>query len=353
MSKENRYAARTPRLPLDVSDPGLTLAIDFRLRMYEKLHEMRQFSVAVNKLFLAGLIRGSSHLSTGMEAIAAGFGAALRIDDLTLATYRGHAHTIAKGVPLDEIMAELIGRKHGVLDGKGGSMHLTSVERGLLGSFAIVGAHLTIACGSAWSAQMRGSDQVTVCFFGDGATNIGAFHEALNLAAVWKLPVIFVCENNLYMEYSPIDMHTAVKYPAADRAAAYGLEKFVIDGNDVDIVFDFAEKAIERVRSGQGPVLVEALTYRHGGHSRADPGDYRPPSEISAWMLHDPIAIYHQRLLALGTSERDLVDIEQSVVQRVLAASEVAVNSEFPDSETAFTDLWSDGTSGWKKDVTK
>ena len=353
MSKENRYAARTPRLPLGVLDPQISLEIEFRLRMYEQLHEMRQFSVAVNKLFLAGLIRGSSHLSTGMEAIATGFGSAMRIDDYALATYRGHAHTIAKGVPLDEILAELIGRKSGILDGKGGSMHLTSVDRGLLGSFAIVGAHLTIACGSAWSAKMRGSDQVTVCFFGDGATNIGAFHEALNLAAVWKLPIIFVCENNLYMEYSPIDMFTAVKHPAADRAAAYGLERNVIDGNDVDVVFDFAEKAIARVRNGGGPVMVEALTYRHGGHSRADPGDYRPAEEISAWMLHDPIAIYHQRLLALGTNERDLVEIEQAVVERVLAASEIAIIAEFPDSETAFTDLWSDGTSDWKKAITK
>ena len=353
MSKENRYAARTPRLPLGILDPQIQLEIEFRLRMYEKLHEMRQLSVAVNKLFLAGLIRGSAHLSTGMEAIATGFGSAMRNDDYALATYRGHAHTIAKGVPLDEILAELIGRKSGILDGKGGSMHLTSVERGFLGSFAIVGAHLTIACGSAWSAQMRGSDQVTVCFFGDGATNIGAFHEALNLAAVWKLPIIFVCENNLYMEYSPIDMFTAVKNPAADRAAAYGLERNVIDGNDVDIVFDFAEKAIARVRNGGGPVLVEALTYRHGGHSRADPGDYRPAEEISAWMLHDPIAIYHQRLLALGTNERDLVEIEQAVVERVLAASEIAVNAEFPDSENAFTDLWSDGASDWKKATIK
>ena len=353
MSKENRYAARTPRLPLGILDPQIQLEIEFRLRMYEKLHEMRQLSVAVNKLFLAGLIRGSAHLSTGMEAIATGFGSAMRNDDYALATYRGHAHTIAKGVPLDEILAELIGRKSGILDGKGGSMHLTSVERGFLGSFAIVGAHLTIACGSAWSAQMRGSDQVTVCFFGDGATNIGAFHEALNLAAVWKLPIIFVCENNLYMEYSPIDMFTAVKNPAADRAAAYGLERNVIDGNDVDIVFDFAEKAIARVRNGGGPVLVEALTYRHGGHSRADPGDYRPAEEISAWMLHDPIAIYHQRLLALGTNERDLVEIEQAVVERVLAASEIAVNAEVPVSENAFTDLWSDGTSDWKKATIK
>lgn len=350
MPKPDRYAMRAPRLPAKVADPELDLTIDFRLGIYEKLHEMRQFSVAINKMFLSGLIRGSAHLSTGMEAIAAGFGAALRSDDYVLATYRGHAHTIAKGVPIDEIMAEIIGRKHGMLDGKGGSLHLTSVERGHLGSFAIVGAHLTIACGSAWSAQMRGSDQVTVCFFGDGATNIGAFHEALNLAAVWKLPIIFVCENNLYMEYTPVDMQTAVKYPAADRASSYGLEKLVLDGNDVDVVFDFAQRAVASVRAGKGPLLVEALTYRQGGHSRADPGEYRPPVEIAAWMAHDPIIIYHQRLLALGVDERELVGIEKAVVERVIAASEVATASGFPDPDIAFKDLWSDGSSGWKKD---
>ena len=168
-------------------------------------------------------------------------------------------------------------------------MHLTSVEHGVMGSYAIVGAHLPIALGAAWSAQYRKSGQVAVCFFGDGTTNIGAFHEALNMAAVWKAPVVFVCENNQYMEYTPIGDVTAVAHPAADRASAYGLESIVVDGNDVEAVHAVAAAAIDRARAGDGPSLIEALTYRHGGHSRADPGKYRPDDEVAAWKARDPI----------------------------------------------------------------
>ena len=169
-----------------------------------------------------------------------------------------------------------------------------------MGSYAIVGAHLCIANGAAWSARLRGTDQVAVAFFGDGATNIGAFHEALNFAAVYRLPTIFVCENNLYMEYTAIADVTAVAHPAADRAAAYGLEPIVVDGNDVDAVYLAAVAAIGRAAPGDGPSLIETKTYRHGGHSRADPGTYRPPEEVEAWLAHDPIPMYHQRLLRLG-----------------------------------------------------
>src|SRR5713101_6226191 len=165
-------------------------------------------------------------------------------------------------------------RDNGLMRGKGGSMHLTSVEHGVMGSYAIVGAHLPIACGSAWRAQYKGHKDVTVCFFGDGTTNIGAFHEALNFAVVWKLPVVFVCENNLYMEYTPIGAVTAVEHPAADRAAAYGLERIVVDGNDADEVYLIAQTVIARARAGEGPSLVEAKTYRQSGHSRADPAKY-------------------------------------------------------------------------------
>ena len=187
------------------------------------------------------------------------------------------------------LYAELFGRGTGLLGGKGGSMHITSAEHHMLGSYAIVGAHLPIAAGAAWSAQYRKSGQVAVCFFGDGTTNIGAFHEALNLAVVWKLPVVFVCENNLYMEYTPIGSVTAVARPAADRASAYGLEDLVVDGNDADAVYEIARTTIARARDGDGPSLVEALTYRHGGHSRADPGKYRPDDEVKAWLARDPI----------------------------------------------------------------
>ena len=205
--------------------------------MYELQQELRQFEKRAYDLFMQNLVKGTSHLSLGMEAIAAGFGLALRPDDYTFATYRGHAHTIARGVPLGPVMAELLGRSNGLLGGKGGSMHLTSVEHGMMGSYAIIGAHLCVANGAAWSAQLRGTDQVAVAFFGDGTTNIGAFHEALNFAVVWNLPVVFVCENNLYMEYTPIDVVTAVRNPAAGRASAYGLEPIVVDGNDADAVY--------------------------------------------------------------------------------------------------------------------
>src|SRR5206468_9524348 len=189
----------------------------------------------------------------------------------TSCTYSGHNPTIAAGVPMAPIFAELFGRATGLLGGKGGSMHLTSVEHGVMGSYAIVGAHLPVAAGAAWSAQYRESGQVAVCFFGDGTTNIGAFHEALNFAVVWKLPVVFVCENNQYMEYTPIRSVTAVEHPAADRASAYGLEPILVDGNDADVMYERARQTIDTARNGGGPSLVEALTYRHGGHSRADP----------------------------------------------------------------------------------
>ena len=178
----------------------------------------------------------------GQEAVAAGFAAAMAPDDLVFCTYRGHVHTLLRGAPMAGLMAELLGRATGVCGGKGGSMHLTDVSKGAMGSYAIVGAHLPIAAGAAWAAQERGTGQVVVCFFGDGATNIGAFHEAVNLAAVWKLPVVFVCENNLYMEYTPIGSVTAVDHPAADRASAYGLERIVVDGNDADEVHAIARR---------------------------------------------------------------------------------------------------------------
>src|SRR6202165_327493 len=201
-----------------------------RVTMYRIQVVIRESEQRAYDLFLQNLVKGTSHLSLGQEAVAAGCAAAMEPGDLTFCTYRGHAHTLARGVPMDRVLGELMGRDNGLLRGKGGSMHLTSVEHGVMGSYAIVGAHMPIACGAAWRAQYRGDKDVSVCFFGDGTTNIGAFHEALNFAAVWKLPVIFVCENNLYMEYTPIGEVTAVPSPAGDRASAYGLEKIVSDG---------------------------------------------------------------------------------------------------------------------------
>src|SRR6187401_1382835 len=273
-----------------------------RLELYRTQVVIREAEQRAYDLFLQNLVKGTSHLSLGQEAVAAGFAGAMIKEDLSFCTYRGHAHTLARGVSVEKVLGELMQRDNGLMRGKGGSMHLTSAEHGVMGSYAIVGAHLPVACGAAWRAQYKGQDDVTVCFFGDGTTNIGAFHEALNLAAVWKLPVVFVCENNLYMEYTPIRSVTAVEHPAADRAGAYNLEKVVIDGNDADEVYLTAVKYMNRARKGGGPALIEAMTYRHSGHSRADPAKYRPEGELEAWLKRDPINLYRDHLVKLGVA---------------------------------------------------
>ena len=321
---------------------------DVRLEIYRCMVQLRRFEQRAYDLFMRGLVKGTSHLAIGQEAIAAGFAAAMRPDDWTFCTYRGHAHTLARGASMTACMAELLGRDNGICGGKSGSMHLTSVEHGAMGSYAIIGAHLPIAAGAAWSAQARGTEQVAVCFFGDGTTNIGAFHEALNLAAVWELPVVFVCENNLYMEYTAIDEVTAVEHPAADRASAYGLESLIVDGNDPDAVFTLASKVIERARQGQGPSLVEAKTYRHGGHSRADPGEYRPDEEVSEWLSRDPLETYPQRLSEDGVDPDALQRIVDEVEQEVEEATEAAKAAPTPSSDKIMTDVWADGGAAWR-----
>jgi len=325
-----------------------TMNLEAKLELYRVQVALRQFEKRAYDLFLENYVKGTSHLSLGQEAIAAGFAAAMRSDDYTFATYRGHAHTLARGVPMTPVLAELMGRANGLMAGKGGSMHLTSVEHGVMGSYAIIGAHLPIACGAAWSAQYRGTEQVAVCFFGDGSTNIGAFHEALNFAAIWKLPVIFVCENNLWMEYTRTSEITAVENPAADRASAYGLESIIVDGNDVDAVYAVAKKAIDRARAGEGPSMIEAKTYRHGGHSRADPGKYRPDEEVQAWLAKDPIPMYHSRLLAEGATEEQLVAIELAVAAQVDLATEEAKAGAIPGEELLMKDVWADGGAQWR-----
>lgn len=319
-----------------------------RIELFRRMVELRGFEKRAYDLFLEGLVKGTSHLSLGQEAIAAAFGQAMRRDDWTFATYRGHAHTLSRGVPMAPVMAELMGRTGGLMAGKGGSMHLTSVDHGMMGSYAIVGAHLPIAVGAAFSARYRKSEQVAVCFFGDGTTNIGAFHEALNLAATWRLPVVFVCENNLYMEYTPISAVTAVAHPAADRAGAYGLEPLTVDGNDVEAVYALAGDALARARSGAGPSLVEALTYRHGGHSRADPAKYRPDEEVAEWMAKDPIPRQRDALIRAGVDEAELADIEAAVRAAIDEATEVARSSPPPAADLMGSQVWSDGGSSWR-----
>ncbi len=352
MSTDQRtdYAQRPPRLPAPVDDSlaDAPIELELRLVMYGTLQLLRQWGKRAHDLFLQNLVKGTTHLSLGQEAIATGFGAALRPDDYTFATYRGHAHSLARGMDPGAALAELLGRENGILGGKGGSMHLTDASKGMMGSYAIIGAQLCIANGTAWSAQMRGTDQVTVAFFGDGTTNIGAFHEALNMATVWNLPVVFVCENNLYMEYTPIDLVTAVEHPAAGRASAYGLEEILIDGNDADAVYLAADDALGRARSGGGPSLIEAITYRSGGHSRADPGKYRPQAEVDAWADREPVAMYRARLLKLGIEEGRLDAIRDEVATTIDAATEFAKVGDEPGEASLLTEVYADGGSRWR-----
>jgi acetoin:2,6-dichlorophenolindophenol oxidoreductase subunit alpha len=323
-------------------------SLELRAEIYRAQVRVRYFEKEAYDLFLQNLVKGTSHLSIGQEAIAAGVAAALRPDDYVFATYRGHAHALLRGAPMAAVLGELLGRQTGLMAGKGGSMHLTYTPNNFMGSYAIVGAHLTIANGAAWSAQYRGTDQVTAVFFGDGTTNIGAFHEALNLAATWKLPVIFICENNLYMEYTPIGQVTAVARPAADRAGAYGLEPILIDGNDADVVYSATLAAVARARAGLGPSLVEAVTYRHGGHSRADPGKYRPDSEVAEWLTKDPIPRYRERLVDDGVQTALLDGIEAEARAEVDEAREQAKAAPLPDPADVEREVFADGGATWR-----
>jgi pyruvate dehydrogenase E1 component alpha subunit len=318
------------------------------LALYEQMAVIRRTEKAAHDLFLAGLVKGTTHLAAGHEAVAVGASASLRPDDYVFATYRGHHHAIARGATPEECLAELMSKATGLCKAKGGSMHLTKASAGMLGSYAIVGAHLPLAAGAAWSAKLRNSGQVAVAFFGDGATNIGAFHEALNIASVWSLPVLFICENNLYMEYTPIGSVTPVDNPAADRAPAYAIPAEVIDGNDVVVVAGAVARAVERARSGQGPTVIEARTYRHFGHSRTDPATYRPAEEVREWMERDPLDIARARLATLGVPVEDAVRADDRAAQVVAEAVAAARAAPAPDPAEAFSDVWADGGSQWR-----
>jgi pyruvate dehydrogenase E1 component alpha subunit len=318
------------------------------LAWLEQMAVIRGTEKAAHDLFMRGLVKGTTHLAAGHEAVAVGASAALRPDDYVFATYRGHHHAIARGATPEGCLAELMQRQTGVCRAKGGSMHLTQADHGMLGSYAIVGAHLPMAAGAAWSALLRGSGQVAVAFFGDGATNIGAFHEALNLAAVWRLPVLFVCENNKYMEYTPIESVTSVAHPAADRAAANGMPGVLVDGNDVVAVHATMVEAVGRARSGAGPTVVEALTYRHFGHSRTDPATYRPAEEVEEWLARDPLMLARRRLLDGGVAQSEVDAAEARAAEFVREAVAGAQAAPPADPADAHTDLWADGGAQWR-----
>lgn len=266
---------------------------------YRRMVEIRLFENKTQELFAQGRVQGTTHLCQGQEGTIVGAVAALGPDDYMTITYRGHGHALARGMSIEAAFGELMGRSTGCCRGVGGSMHFTDVSLGLLGAFAIVGAGLPVALGAAMASKRLGQDRVAITFMGDGATNIGTFHETLNMASVWDAPVVFVIENNLYGEYTPM-RHTTPLDDLAVRAGAYAMPGVVVDGQDAELVHAEVSRAIERARRGEGPTLIEAKTYRYSGHSRTDPAKYRPPGELDAWKQRDPITILGDRLAAAG-----------------------------------------------------
>jgi len=313
--------------------------VQTRLDWLRSMHEIRFFEEEVQDLFTKGVVRGSTHLCQGQEAVSVGACRALGPGDTMACTYRGHGAVLAMGAPLDRSFAEIMGKAEGLCGGKGGSMHLTDMEVGALGSFAIIGAHLPIVCGAALASVYRGTDRVSLCFFGDGTANIGAFHEALNLASVWKLPAIFLCENNLYGEYSPIAATTAVT-ELVDRADSYAMAKSQIDGNDVGVVYAAVSEAVERARAGEGPTFVEALTYRHRGHSRSDPAKYRPPGELEQWLERDPIPRSEAALAEDGVPADELTALRETAEREVREALERAQSWPDPEPPAGREHVW-------------
>jgi TPP-dependent pyruvate/acetoin dehydrogenase alpha subunit len=316
-----------------LAQPGAE--IEERIDWLRSMVEIRVFEEEVQRLFAQGAVRGSTHLCQGQEAVEVGACRALADGDTMSCTYRGHGAVLAMGAPLDRTFGEIMGKAPGLCAGKGGSMHLTDMSVGALGSFAIIGAHLPIAGGVALAERYLRSGRVTLCFFGDGAVNIGAFHEALNLASLWKLPVVFVCENNLYGEYSPIASTTA-NPRLADKADAYAMAKAQIDGNDIDLVHETVTEAVERGRSGGGPTLIEALTYRHKGHSRSDPATYRPAGELERWLERDPIRLHARSLRKARVSEERIAEVHSAAEARVSEALERAKAWPEPDPSSRF-----------------
>ena len=304
-----------------------------RLEWYRQMLEIRLFEERVMELFMEGFIQGTTHLCQGQEAVPVGAIAALRDDDYLTITYRGHGHALARGVSMEACFAELMGRSVGCCKGVGGSMHFTDVDRGLLGAFAIVGAGLPIALGAAYSSQLQGLDRVALTFFGDGATNIGTFHEALNIAATWKVGVVFIIENNLYGEYTPVRETTPVD-DLADRAKAHGIPGVVVDGQDVDAVYATAKEAVERGRAGDGPTLLEMKTYRFRGHSRTDPGKYRPDGELEQWQRRDPLVVLGEALDSAGVLSRpERESLRDETQRRIDQAAERAKEAPIPTIE--------------------
>ena len=310
-----------------------------RRERYERMVEIRALEDRVRALFAEGLVHGTTHTCQGQEGVSVGIASALRPSDTVCCTYRGHGIAMALGLTPLAVCGEIMGREVGSIGGVGGSMHLCDTSVGLLPTFAIVGAGVPVAAGAALTAQVRGTDDVAVAIFGDGAANIGAFHEGINIAAIWKLPAIFICENNQYGEYSPIASTTPIA-DIADRAVSYGIPGVVVDGQDPDKVYDAVETAAARARAGEGPSLLEMKTYRYSGHSRSDTAAYRPAGELEKWYERDPINTFGARLVAEGLlTEGDIDEIAARVADRVDAAVAEAQASASPGVASMFENV--------------
>ena len=318
------------------------------LEMYRTMVLIREAEQMVSTLFLQGRLPGFIHSYIGEEATAVGVCSALRQDDYITSTHRGHGHILAKGGDLKRFFAELFGKETGYCHGKGGSMHVADLDLGILGANGIVGGGIPIAGGAALAAKMQGLDRVAVSFLGDGAINTGPFHEALNLAAVWELPVVFVCENNGYANFISFRRHTRIDQ-VSERAAAYGMAGATVDGNDVEAVYDAATEAVERARSRQGPTLLECLTYRWHGHYEGDPEAYRTREEVAEWKARDPLGIVESRLEGAGPLDEETKQtIWDAVRQQVEDAVAFAEESPMPAPESALEGVYTDFVEeGW------
>lgn len=323
--------------------PINTLPSHLLIEMYRRLCLIRAFEERARELYMQGKVRGSTHMYIGQEAIAVGACAALRPDDYITSTHRGHGHCLAKGGDPRAMMAELLGKATGYCRGKGGSMHIADLDLGILGANGIVGGGMGIALGAAYSARYRGTDQVVVCFFGDGALNQGIFHETANMAALWKLPLIYLCEENKYAEFSPNEIF----FPVRDltlRAAPYGFPGVAVDGNDVIAVYQTVTQAVSRARAGQGPTLIIADTYRMEGHTIGDPLTLRPKGEADEWRKRDPIARLRRQLVADGVlDEGTAEEINAETVRTIEEAVAFALSSPEPEIQTLWEDVYAGG----------
>lgn len=307
-------------------------------QFYTVMYRTRRFEEEVFEFYKRGLMPGLAHLYLGEEAIATGACATLREDDYIGSTHRGHGHLVARGADLNRMMAEILGKETGYSKGKGGSMHIMAMDKGILGANGIVGGEIPIATGAAYSAKLRGTDQVTLAFFGDSASNEGTFHESINMAAAWDLPCVYIIENNLFG--ISVDIRRVTReHQLSKRAEGYGIPGVTIDGNDVFTVYETVRTAVERARKGEGPTLIECLTYRWQGHHVGDPGEYRDPEELADWKAREPLGVLEGKGLL---TEKEIAQIKAGVDAEIAEACKFAEESPYPDPSEAYSDLFVD-----------